>query len=311
MTHGETVDWAYFQFGTIGFTPELDTAATGRRDRQLVRLPRRRGQGPGGLPEEPPPGAEPGQLGDAPGPPVATTRRTRREYQIKPTLDIQPTSSTSPTAAPQIVEAIVRRSLGPVDISATISGPGGTSRSQSAARERRTPAASATATCPASTSGASARRCPRTGTPRPRRASRRAGDTVAVTVRAGGLQQRFSYRIASTQPDKTKKRVLVIAAEDYTGTSPNRKPPLRDRAALPAAARRRAQGRGLRGRHVQHRRPPLNASGVAGQVPDVPRRALALRRRRLLHGRRLRPAGARATNPRYLERGDRASAARR
>jgi murein tripeptide amidase MpaA len=28
VTHGETVDWAYFQFGTIGFTPELDTART-------------------------------------------------------------------------------------------------------------------------------------------------------------------------------------------------------------------------------------------------------------------------------------------
>ena len=28
VTHGETVDWAYFQFGTIGFTPELDTAQT-------------------------------------------------------------------------------------------------------------------------------------------------------------------------------------------------------------------------------------------------------------------------------------------
>ena len=50
-----------------------------------------------------------------------------------------------------------------------------------------------------------------------------------MTVRAGGLQQRFSYRVEAV-PDAVpeggtaKKRVLVIAAEDYTGVSPNRRP---------------------------------------------------------------------------------------
>ena len=53
-----------------------------------------------------------------------------------------------------------------------------------------------------------------------------AGDIVNVVVKAGGLQQEFRYRIAAL-PDvpaagqPAKKRVLVIAAEDYTGVSPN------------------------------------------------------------------------------------------
>jgi Big-like domain-containing protein/collagen triple helix repeat protein len=53
------------------------------------------------------------------------------------------------------------------------------------------------------------------------------GDTISVTVRAGGLAQRFSYRVEAL-PDvppageQAKKRVLVIAAEDYTGVSPNK-----------------------------------------------------------------------------------------
>ena len=45
-----------------------------------------------------------------------------------------------------------------------------------------------------------------------------------MTVLAGCQQQRFSYRVASTRHDATKKRVLVVAAEDYTGTSPNKTP---------------------------------------------------------------------------------------
>ena len=55
------------------------------------------------------------------------------------------------------------------------------------------------------------------------------GDVVGVTIRAGGLQQEFSYRVEAV-PDAVpeggtaKQRVLVVAAEDYTGTSPNRRP---------------------------------------------------------------------------------------
>ena len=42
-----------------------------------------------------------------------------------------------------------------------------------------------------------------------------------MVIKAGGLQQGFRYRIEATQDDATKKRVLVVAAEDYTGVSPN------------------------------------------------------------------------------------------
>ena len=48
-----------------------------------------------------------------------------------------------------------------------------------------------------------------------------AGDVVNVIVKAGGLQSEFRYRVEATQQDASKKRVLVVAAEDYTGTSPN------------------------------------------------------------------------------------------
>ena len=51
-----------------------------------------------------------------------------------------------------------------------------------------------------------------------------AGDTVTVTVLAGGQEQVFSYRVVSTRPATAKKRVLVVAAEDYTGTAPNKTP---------------------------------------------------------------------------------------
>ena len=61
----------------------------------------------------------------------------------------------------------------------------------------------------------------------PRRIGTRAvqaGDIVNVVVKAGGLQQEFRYRIAAL-PDVPaghgKKRVLVVAAEDYKGKSPN------------------------------------------------------------------------------------------
>ena len=41
---------------------------------------------------------------------------------------------------------------------------------------------------------------------------------------AGSQQQRFSYRVVSTRPAGGAKRVLVVAAEDYTGLSPNKAP---------------------------------------------------------------------------------------
>ena len=127
VTHGETVDWAYFQFGTIGFTPELDTAQTGRLERQLVRLPRRRGQGPGRLREEPAARAEPRVVARPATTSTAraTSSTTRRRYKVKATLDIEPSVFDVSYGGDQIVEAVVRSALGPTDFQVSVSGPGG------------------------------------------------------------------------------------------------------------------------------------------------------------------------------------------
>ena len=230
VTHGETVDWAYFQFGTIGFTPELDTAQTARLERQLVRLPRRRGQGQRGLREEPPARAEP-----------RVERRRRRlrppanffddasRYKVKATLDIEPTVFDVSYGGDQIVEAVVRKDLGPTDFQVTVSGPGGRNQTLYLRGDaykggerygdvpgkyfQRVRATVPAAFPPTSTTGTNAQ-------PRPVIT----GDTVTVTVRAGGQEQIFTYKVVSTQQDKTKKRILVVAAEDYTGTAPNKTP---------------------------------------------------------------------------------------
>src|SRR3954471_19601688 len=128
VTHGETVDWAYFQFGTIGFTPELDTAATAGAGGSSFVFPDDEAKveavfeknlrlalnmaGSATHPDRP-----------------ANYSGDPAEYRVKPTLDIQPTLFDVSYGGAQPVEAIVRRSLGPVDISASISGPGGASRS--------------------------------------------------------------------------------------------------------------------------------------------------------------------------------------
>jgi len=81
-----------------------------------------------------------------------------------------------------------------------------------------------------------------------------------------GQQQRFSYRVASVQADKTKKRVLVVAAEDYTGTSPNRKPGY---ATAPRYLQQHVDALKAAGYEVDTFNadaPPLNASGEPGAI---------------------------------------------
>ena len=129
----------------------------------------------------------------------------------------------------QIVEAVVRRALGPTDFQVSVSGPGGRNQTlylrgedyKGGERYGDVPGkyfGRVRATVPASFPPTST-----TGTgalPRPVIT----GDTVTVTVRAGGQEQVFSYRVVSTRQDAAKKRILVVAAEDYTGTAPNKTP---------------------------------------------------------------------------------------
>ena len=233
VTHGETVDWAYFQFGTIGFTPELDTAPDGGLERQLVRLPRRRGQGQRRLREEPAARAEPRVVRGEQRlrPPVELLRR-RQPLQGQGHARHRPDVFDVSYGGDQPVEAVVRRSLGPTDFQVSVSGPGGRNQTlylrgedykggerygdvpgKYFGRVRATVPASFP---PTSTTGTGAQ-------PRPVIT----GDTVTVTVRAGGQEQVFSYRVSSTQQDAAKQRILVVAAEDYTGTAPNKTPTTR------------------------------------------------------------------------------------
>ena len=123
----------------------------------------------------------------------------------------------------------MRRALGPTDFQVSVSGPGGRNQTlylrgedyKGGERYGDVPGkyfGRVRATVPAdfpptSTTGTGAQ-------PRPVVA----GDSVTVIVRAGGQEQRFSYRVQATQQDASKQRVLVVAAEDYTGTAPNKTP---------------------------------------------------------------------------------------
>jgi hypothetical protein len=222
VTHGETVDWAYFQFGTIGFTAELDTAATAGAPSSVSSFV---------FPDDE---DKVQAVFDKNLPLIMNEAWSAHHldrpsnffddasrYQVKATLDIQPTSFDVSYNSAQPIEAIVRRALGPVDVSASISGPGGTSRSvvvratEYLGGERYGDVPGkyfhrVRALLPSNFNTATSPRTPA------------AGDVVAVTVRAGGQSQEFSYRVQSVRKDATKKRVLVIAAEDYTGTSPNK-----------------------------------------------------------------------------------------
>src|SRR3954447_20390748 len=129
VTHGETVDWAYFQFGTIGFTPELDTAATAGASGSSFVFPDDEAKVRAVFDKNLDLALNMANSATHVDRPSNYTQDPA-EYQVKPTLDTQPTKFDVSYGGPQIVEAVVRRSLGPVDISATISGPGGASRSQ-------------------------------------------------------------------------------------------------------------------------------------------------------------------------------------
>lgn len=220
VTHGETVDWAYFQFGTIGFTPELDTAATAGASGSSFVFPDDEDKVNAVFEKN-----LPLALNLAWSAAQKDFDRPRNffddesRYKVKATLDIQPTAFDVSYGGEQLVEAVVRRSLGPVDFAVSVSGPGGSNAStilrgadyQGGERYGDVPGkwfGRVRATIPA-----------QIGT---RRIT--TGDTVRVIVRAGGQQQDFSYRVAATQQDPSRKRVLVVAAEDYTGTAPNTTP---------------------------------------------------------------------------------------
>ena len=89
-----------------------------------------------------------------------------------------------------------------------------------------------------------------------------------MTIRAGGQSQFFRYRVEAvpdTPPvgEQPKKRVLVVAAEDYTGVSPNRRPGY---DVAPRYLQQHVDALTTAGYEVEvfnADAPPLNADGVA------------------------------------------------
>ena len=234
ITNGETTDHAYNKYGSMAWTPELDeceTAAGGTfcSGGSGFTFPDDEGKVEAVFEKN---------LDFARNVAATTLDRDRpdrprnatddeTQYQVKGSPDIEPNRFDVSFGAEQTLEATARRILGPVDfVVQAQTGPGGNSRTLTLRAQpwrggerfgdlrgkyyqRVRAAVPASFTQPGTTQ-----------TPRPLVA----GDIVNVRVIAGSQQQRFSYRVQSTRPAGDAKRVLVVAAEDYTGLSPNKLP---------------------------------------------------------------------------------------
>ena len=231
VTNGETTEHAYTQYQALAWTPELDECGTG-----------------GGIgcqsnfvfpdEEDKVQGVFLKNLDFALN--VAVSAKDPEEprnsdsnpstYRVKATVDIEPTPMQVSYGSAQTLEAITKKSLGSVVFSVNISGPGGGGRTltltgvpwEGGERLGDRPGKAfqrVRVNIPADWRG----------TPTQSARPAVAGDVVAVTIRAGGQSQFFRYRVEAvpdTPPagEQPKQRVLVVAAEDYTGVSPNRAP---------------------------------------------------------------------------------------
>ena len=234
ITNGETTDHAYNKYTSMAWTPELDeceTAAGGTfcsggsgftfpDDEGKVEavfqknLDFARNVAATALDRDRP---------DRPR--NATDDET--QYQAKASPDIEPNRFNVSYGAPQTLEATARRILGPVDFVVQVeSGPGGNGRTLTLRAEdwrggerfgdlRGKYYRRVRTQIPADFVQPGTAQSPR---------PLAAGDEVNVRVIAGSQQQRFSYRVVSTLPAGDARRVLVVAAEDYTGLSPNKTP---------------------------------------------------------------------------------------
>jgi hypothetical protein len=221
-SNGDTIDNAYMNYGIIGWTPEMDTCST---------LGEPSGCNQFASPDNESKVAAVFNKNLAFALNVTNSIKNLgrpknfdndpSHYQVKATQDIQPNRFDVSYGGTQVVEATIRKELGDADITVNVVGQNTNitiPMTPSLAGERYGEVKGyyferRQATIPA-TIGTRAIA---------------AGDIVNVVVKAGGLQQEFRYRVealpdvpAAGQP--AKKRVLVVAAEDYTGVSPNVKP---------------------------------------------------------------------------------------
>ena len=232
ITNGETTDHAYNKYGSMSWTPELDeceTAAGGTfcSGGSGFTFPDDEGKVEAVFEKN---------LDFARNVAATTLDRDRpdrprnatddeTQYQVKGSPDIEPNKFGVSYGNDQILEANARKVLGPVDFVVQVnSGPGGGSRTLTLRAAPWTGGErfgdlrgkyyqKVRAQIPADFVQPGVQQ-----TARPLVA----GDVVNVRVIAGSQQQRFSYRVVSTRPANGQKRVLVVAAEDYKGLSPNK-----------------------------------------------------------------------------------------
>jgi hypothetical protein len=263
VTHGETVDWAYFQFGTIGFTPELDTAATAGAPTGTSQFvfPDDEAKVQAVFEKNLRLALNMAASATTPDRPV-NFHSDPAEYQVKPTLDIQPTVFDVSYDVNQQVEAIVRRSLGPVDVTATWTNASNQTF-EATTRATEYTGGERYGDVPGKYFGRFRATVPTVLTRNSSTHEVAVGDSIQITVRAGGQRQRFTYKVVSKPADTTKKRVLVVAAEDYTGTSPNRRP----YATAPRYLQQHVDALKAAGYDVDTFNidaPPANATGASG-----------------------------------------------
>src|SRR4051812_48613432 len=215
-SNGDTIDNGYLNYGIIGWTPEMDTCATGGDlNCGQFTYPDNESKVEAVFEKN---------LNFALNAAESLTRLDRpvnydtdpSAYQLKATEDIQLNRFDVGYGSDQVVEGIFRKSLGDSDAKFSVVGVNGTV----AVPMTVAPAGERYGEVPGYYF--ERRRAKFPGTIGTRKVQ--AGDVVNVLIQAGGQQRQFRYRVASVQTDATKKRVLVVAAEDYKGVSPNVNP---------------------------------------------------------------------------------------
>ena len=224
-SNGDTIDNAYMNYGIIGWTPEMDTCATmgepagcngfasPDNESKVEAVFQKNLQFALNVTHSLPNLGRPKNFDNDPS-----------QYEVKPTQNIQPNRFDVSYGASQVIEATIRKELGDADITVNVVGQNGS------------------VTVPMTPAPAGERYNEVKGYYFERRQATfggvigsravQAGDVVNVVVKAGGLQQEFRYRVEAlpdTPPAEdryaglrtAKTAVLVVAAEDYTGKSPN------------------------------------------------------------------------------------------
>ena len=255
VTHGETVDWAYFQFGTIGFTPELDTAQTAGSSANSFVFPDDEDKVNAVFEKNLPLAlnlAWSAASDDFDRPSNFFDDASR--YQVKATLDIEPTAfdvsyggdaarrgGRAPRARPDRLPGLGLRPRRPQpDAVPARRGLQGRRALRRRARQVLRPRPRDR---PGGLPAHQHHRHRRPAAPGRRRRQRH-GDRPRRRAGAALLLPRAGHPAGREQAARARRRGRGLHRH---GAEQDR---LRLRPALPAAARRRAEGRGLRGRDV-------------------------------------------------------------